>query len=102
MLKALADAAVSELGAEGAGVIQVLPSGEAKVVESRRLPDAAAGWRAEVEVIDAELGERLLAACAGRFACARTLPMVSGGDLFGALVLLWATAEPASAEALSM
>jgi signal transduction histidine kinase len=101
MLTALADAAVSDLGAEGAAVVEVLPSGEAKVVEARRLPEAAAGFRAEVDVIDAELGQRLLALCEGRFGCARTLPMMSGGDLFGALVLFWSTGESATVERLS-
>ena len=35
----------------------------------------------------------VLAACGGRFARAHTLPLVSGGDLFGSLVLLFARDE---------
>jgi signal transduction histidine kinase len=89
ILAILADAALAALGASGVGVLEVLATGEATVVEARNLPDALVSWRAEVDVIDAELGERLLGACAGRFAEVRTLPMMSGGDLFGALVLFY-------------
>jgi signal transduction histidine kinase len=89
ILRLLADAARAELGADGAAVVEVLPTGEARVVQARDLPEAAATWRAEVDVIDAELGERLLAGCGGRFVEVCTLPMMSGGDLFGALVLFF-------------
>ena len=60
-----------------------------------------ARWRAEVDVIDAELGERLLAAARARFAQARTLPLVSGGDLFGALVLFFPDAAAADASSIA-
>jgi signal transduction histidine kinase len=94
ILKVLADAAVDEVGAQGAAVVEVLASGDAKVVEARGLPGSAEAWRAEVDVIDAELGQRLLAACEGRFREARTLPLMSGGDLFGALVLFAGEGPP--------
>jgi signal transduction histidine kinase len=89
ILAILADAALVELGAAGVAVVEMLPTGEARVVEARSLPDAVASWRGEVDVIDSELGERLLPACAGRFTDVRTLPMMSGGDLSGALVLFY-------------
>jgi signal transduction histidine kinase len=99
ILAALADAALAKLGTAGVAVVEVLPGGEATVVEARNLPDAVASWRAEVDVIDAELGERLLLVChdggsapkhsAAGFTEVRTLPMMSGGDLFGALVLFY-------------
>jgi signal transduction histidine kinase len=89
ILAILADAALVELGAAGVAVVEMLPTGEARVVEARGLPDAVASWQGEVDVIDAELGERLLPACAGRFVEVRTLPMMSGGDLSGALVLFY-------------
>jgi len=97
ILRRLADAARSELGADGVAVVEVLPSGEAKVVQARDVPDAVSAWRAEVDVIDAELGERLLARAGGLFTDVRTLPMMSGGDLFGAVVLFFvAPAGPRS------
>ena len=90
ILRLLADTARVELGADGVAVVEMLPSGDAKVVQARDLPEPLASWRADLDVIDAELGERLLAASGGRFVEARTLPMMSGGDLFGALVLFFA------------
>jgi signal transduction histidine kinase len=100
ILAALADAAVSDLGADGAAVVRLLPSGEARMVESRGLPEAVAGFCPDVDVIDAELGDRLLAACAGQGGLARatTFPMMSGGDLFGALVLCFTEARPPTPE----
>jgi signal transduction histidine kinase len=89
ILRLLADAAVAELGADGAVIVEVEAGGDGEVIEHRGVPSALAGWRAEVEVIDADLGDRLLAASDGQFGYARTLPMMSGGDLFGALVLLF-------------
>ena len=89
ILATLADVALSELAAAAVAVVEVLLAGDARVVEARNLPDTVASWRAEVDVIDAELGERLLAGCPNRFTEVRTLPMMSGGDLFGALVLFY-------------
>lgn len=94
ILKLLADAARSELGADASAVVEVLASGEAKVVEARELPEQAVAYRADV--IDAELGERMRALCGDRFVEARTLPMMNGGDVFGALVLFFA--QPSAME----
>jgi signal transduction histidine kinase len=87
ILRLLADAAIDVLGAGGAVIVELLPTGEAKVVEARSVPEALRSFRAEVDVIDADLGERLRAETG--FAEATTLPMMNGGDLFGALVLLF-------------
>jgi signal transduction histidine kinase len=87
ILTLLADAARSDLGADAVAVVEVLPTGEARVVEARDLPPEVARWHAEVDVIDAEIGERLLASAGDRFAEVRTMPLMSGGALFGALVL---------------
>jgi signal transduction histidine kinase len=100
ILRALADAAVSDLGAQGAAVIQVLPTGEAKVVEARNLPEAAASFRAEVDAIDADLGRTILRRAEGRFAHAHTLPMTSAGDLFGALCVFFTAEAPPAHDAL--
>jgi len=93
ILRLLADSALAELGAEGVAVVEVLASGEARVVEARNVPEIVSRWRAEVDVVDAELGDRLLAACEGHFAHGRTVPIMGGGDLFGALVLFFAAAD---------
>jgi signal transduction histidine kinase len=95
ILNLLADAAIEKLGARGAVIVELLATGEAKVVEARDVPGAVRAFRAEVDVIDAELGERL--AALGGLAHPRTLPLMSGGDLFGALVLFFADAAAADA-----
>ncbi len=84
-LGALADAAVAELGVQGAGVFCVTADGAVKLVASRGLPDAVAAL--EVEALDPDLSTRVLGACDGRFATVHLLPLVSGGDLFGMLAL---------------
>jgi signal transduction histidine kinase len=87
IIELLADATMSEVGPDGVAIVELLPDGGGRVEQARGAPELE-GWRGEVEVIDAELGERLSAASAGRFGGACTLPMMSGGELFGAMVLL--------------
>ncbi len=84
-LGALADAAVAELGAQGAGVFCVTAEGAVKLVASRGLPEAVTAL--EVDVLGRDLSTRILAASGGRFAAVHCLPLVSGGDLFGMLAL---------------
>jgi signal transduction histidine kinase len=84
-LGALADAAVAELGAQGAGVFCVTAEGAVKLVASRGLPEAVT--ELEVDVLGRDLSTRILAASGGRFAAVHCLPLVSGGDLFGMLAL---------------
>jgi signal transduction histidine kinase len=102
ILRLLADAAREQLGAAGAVVVEVLATGEAKAVESRDVPQVVVDFRGEVDAIDGELGLRLLALCPTAFAEVRTLPMMSTGDLFGALVLFFAEGAPISADAMEM
>lgn len=93
LLPELADAAVEHVGADAAVIIEMQRTGRAKLVPSRNLEGAWAGWDGDVEAIDEELGERLLReceGCRGRFTKAHTLPLMSGHDLFGALVLFYA------------
>ena len=94
ILPMLVDAAIEHVPADGAAIVELLPSGDGRIVASRGLPAELDGWRGDVETIDAELGERLLAANGERFSSALTLPITSGRDMFGALVLFFA--QPAS------
>ena len=93
MLPLLANAAVDLLDAGGAAVVEVLESGAARVVAVRDVPEALVGLAVELDTIGPELGERLMRAAAGRFVPGDTLPLtvplVSGGDLFGALVMFF-------------
>ena len=84
ILRLLADGAMTEVGADGVVVVAMDAGGRVAVVEQRGAP-ALAGWSGEVDGVDAELGEQLR----GCFARAHTLPMMSGGAIFGALVLLF-------------
>jgi signal transduction histidine kinase len=92
----LADLAVAEVGADGAVIVELLPSADGQLREARGTPTGLGGWRGDIEVIDAGLGELLLALTEGRFVHARTLPLSCGGRLFGALVLFFTEPEPGS------
>jgi signal transduction histidine kinase len=89
LLRLLADAAVAEVGADGAALAAVLHNGDCHVIETRGAK-ALDGWCGTVDTIDDALGERLLTATDGRFSAVRTLPLTSGGRLYGALVLFFA------------
>lgn len=94
VLSLLADAGVEHVGAEAAAVVAVAASGEARLAASRGLPKELAAWHADPDAVGDEIGHGLCAACNGRFARAHSLPLVSGGDLFGTLVLLLERNEP--------
>jgi signal transduction histidine kinase len=85
----LAETAVESLGASAAGVVEIDDRGEAVLSASKNLPAELAGWRIETERIGSELGEELLRATDAAFSRVRTYPLSSGGDLFGALVVLF-------------
>jgi signal transduction histidine kinase len=96
VLPPLAEAAIAHLGADAAAVLQVGSGDQVSVVASRHLPDELAAWHMEADAIGPELGQALLHACGDRHVQAHTIPLVSGGDLFGALVLL--SREPLALE----
>jgi signal transduction histidine kinase len=86
----LAEAAVDVTGAAAAAVLEVTHDGHAGVVASKGLPEGLATWSAEADSIGPELAEAICTAAGARFAGARALPMISDGNIFGALVLLFA------------
>ncbi|MCS6914343.1 MAG: HAMP domain-containing sensor histidine kinase [Myxococcales bacterium] len=88
----LAEAAQSQLNADAAAVFSVSTGGQLVLAAARGLPPDLSGWRIPADAIGPELGDRLLRACQGRFQQERTWPLVSGGDIFGALVLLFRSA----------
>ncbi len=93
MLGSLAKAGVVDLGADAAAVLHVESDGRLALRFAHGLPEALIGWKASGDVLDSEAGTELLHACQGEFARAVTLPLVSGGGLFGALVLLFEDAQ---------
>jgi len=64
------------------------------VVAGRNVPPEALKLNVDVEDLLAEAGPATRRACGDRFARAHTIPLVSGGDLYGALVLLFASDAP--------
>jgi signal transduction histidine kinase len=93
VLPLLAQAAVEHLGADAAAVLQITAAGGVRLAASRNLPDDLPALVIDDDADSAEQGQCVLSACGARFARAHTLPLVSGGDLFGSLVLLFARDE---------
>lgn len=91
ILGLLVDAAVGELGADGAAVLEVSASGPGQVVLSRNLSPEVEAWVARVEGLDGDVGHPLLGTCPGTFARVRAIPMVSGAVPFGALLIFFRT-----------
>jgi signal transduction histidine kinase len=98
VLAVLADAAVDLTGARASAVLEVTAGGRAGVVASRGLPEGLAAWSDDGDTIGPELAEDLRRAAGSGFTRALALPMVSSGNIFGALVLLFSGATPMSRE----
>ncbi|WP_394842342.1 HAMP domain-containing histidine kinase [Pendulispora brunnea] len=93
VLPLLADALVKHVKADAVAVLAIGPGG-ATFVPSRHLPKELEGVQVDPDVIGEELGAQLVAACHGRFAHVRSHPLVSGGGLFGSVVMFFATEAP--------
>jgi signal transduction histidine kinase len=94
ILPLLLEAAATHAGAQAAAVLEVGDDGAVRLTFSRDLPEPVAAWCAGRELlIDSELEASLLEATTGHYTQVHVLPLVSGGDLFGALVLFFATDE---------
>lgn len=93
-LRVLVDAAIQDLGADAAGVFCVTPEGPLRLCAARNLPAEVQARALSCDAIGPELGSAVQAACAGRFTTVPVLPLVSGGDLFGALVLGFGAGAP--------
>jgi signal transduction histidine kinase len=88
MLQVLARASVEHLGASGAIVLQIGEE-ELACVSAQAGVSLPAGFRMEADEIGPEMGRKLLEVAGEPFEHAQTLPLVSDGDLFAALVLLF-------------
>lgn len=80
--------AVSCLDVGAAAVIGTSGGEAPRVLEVRGLPERLIGVTSAAEDIDSEFIQLLIDASDGRCVGARTYPLVSGGGLYGALVLL--------------
>jgi signal transduction histidine kinase/ActR/RegA family two-component response regulator len=90
ILPLLADASIDHVGAAGAAVVVVTETGTARVAASRDVPRELSEWTGDAEAIGSELGKQLLRQSNGAFAAAHPVILMSGGGLFGALVLFFA------------
>src|SRR5262245_49198749 len=85
---------------DAALIVGVTAGGDAKVLASEGVPANLASWQGEVDVIDAALGRSFVSLSAGAFAASYTIPLLSEGDLFGALILF--SAQPDKKPSLAM
>ncbi len=94
ILPLLADALVTHTGAAKVAVLEITESGDARFAASPHLPEELTALAVEPDVTGEELGRELLAACHGRFRAVRSRPLVSGGGLFGSVVLFFEDTIP--------
>jgi signal transduction histidine kinase len=73
--------------ADAAVVVEIADGAVAKVVAGSNVPPEFIGLSFDADVVS-EVGAPILAACGKKYAHAEVIPLVSGGGLFGALVLL--------------
>lgn len=89
VLRGLVDAAVEHLGADGAAVLEIVEDGQPRVAAARQAPGLES-IDEDPKMAGADIGtlaERMRVSCRRRFDSVSTLPLVSEGDIFGALVL---------------
>jgi signal transduction histidine kinase len=100
LLEACADPA--GLAVPAAAVLGVEADGRVKVTRSYGLPCMLETWSQELESLDAELGERLVMAWGEPNRAVRTFPLVSGRDIYGALVIFSAQGAVIDADQASL
>ena len=88
ILPLLAQAAVDHAAADAVAVVRLEESGELHLAASCGLPGPLQAHRFGEDAMCTEAGAELLRAAEDRFSAEQTLLLVSGGDLFGALILL--------------
>jgi len=105
ILPLLVDAAIEHTHAAGAVVVEIVEGWRTRVVAACGVPSEVLRSEGDADAIGEELGAQLVATAreGGRtFARARTLPLVSTGGLFGALVLLCASDHEADGDQLAI
>ncbi|MGM0575202.1 MAG: ATP-binding protein [Myxococcota bacterium] len=83
----LADASVQYVRADGAAAFQISPEGGIERMAARNVAQDVADF--EPETLTWDLGDEIIQAVETEYSSARTLLLVSGGRLFGALVLFY-------------
>jgi signal transduction histidine kinase len=88
ILTLLADAIRDHGHADGVYVVELSGAG-VRVAAARGLPPTVDAIALDPDAMGKELGRLLLAACGSAFKNAKTCPLVAGGNLFGAVVVLF-------------
>jgi signal transduction histidine kinase len=88
LLPLLADALMTHSGADAVAIVEITENG-VRLVPCQHLPEEIEGTVVDPDSIGEELEQRLLAACKGRFAQVRSRPLVSGGGLFGSVIMFF-------------
>jgi signal transduction histidine kinase len=88
ILPLLVDSALTHTGATAAAALRITENGRLRVVATRGCPCPLDQWQPDEDSIGPELAAELLTACGMEGGRAFELPLVSGGDLFGVLVLI--------------
>jgi signal transduction histidine kinase len=93
LLPLLADTCVDPagVGVSAAVVLQVQPDGKLAVATARGVPPAVESFNQDLESVDGSLGLALRQIWGDTGRAVLTYPLVSGGDIYGALVIFSAT-----------
>jgi len=85
----LADSAVKDIGADASAVFHITENAELSLAASMNLKEEVCRIPLEAGLIGPDLSQNLLKACGTEFSQAQTFPIMSGTDLFGALVIFY-------------
>jgi signal transduction histidine kinase len=89
ILPLLADALAEDVGADAVAVLEIREDGSARFVRSRHLPRALESLQVDPDLIGVELERALREACGGIYPEVHARPLVSGGGLFGSVVMFF-------------
>ena len=102
ILPLLADAAVEHAQCDASAVLTITKEGRLRIVASRNLLPSLASFELDSDDLGTQLGRRLALASNGAYAQGHTRMMVSSGELYGALVLLFRDAGEVDAARLEL
>src|SRR5689334_21802143 len=93
VLPLLADVLVSHVGAGAVAIVEIRKEGP-RLVPSKHLPETLEGFEVDIDALGDELGAQMVERCKGFNRCVAR-PLVSGGGLFGSVVMLFGSEPPA-------
>ena len=88
VLPLLVEAAMTHTRATAAAALCITDDGRLRVIATRGCPKPLDRWQPAEDSLGPELAAELLSACGMEGGRAHELPLVSGGDLYGVLVLI--------------